>query len=78
MFTLYVAPLANVIASFGVEFHQYADDAFNPSYMMAILCGVEQCSKAVHDWFLWNGLVLNPDKTKVLHLASAANTVGLL
>ena len=26
LFTLYVAPLANVIASFDVEFHQYADD----------------------------------------------------
>ena len=71
MFKLYVAPLANVITSLGVEFHQYANDtqlyiAFNQGDMMAKLCDVEQCSKAVHDWFLWNGLAHNPDKTEVL------------
>ena len=41
-----VAPFANVTASCGVEFHQYADDnqlyiAFNQSDMMAKLCDVE-------------------------------------
>ena len=76
MFTLYVAPLTNVITSFVVECHQYADDtelyiALNQSDMMAKLCDVDQCSKAVHDWFLWNGLALNPDKTEVLLLGSA-------
>ena len=35
-------------------------------------CDVEKCSKAVHDWFLWNGLALNPDKAEVLLLGSAA------
>ena len=76
LFTLYIVPLANDIASFGVEFHRYADDtllyiAFNQSDMMDKLRDVEQCSKAVHDWFLWNGLALNPDKTKEF-LGSAA------
>ena len=40
--------------------------------MMAKLCDVEQWSNAVHDWYLWNGLALNPDKTEVLLLDSAA------
>ena len=35
-------------------------------------CDVEKCSQAVHDWFLWNGLTLNIDKTDVLLLVSAA------
>ena len=40
--------------------------------MMTKLCNVEQCSKAIHDWFLWNGLALNPDKTELLLLDSTA------
>ena len=78
LFTLYVASLANVIALFGFEFHQYADDiqlyiAFNQGgIMIAKLCDVEQCCKAVHDCFLLIGLALNPDKTKVLLVGSAA------
>ena len=43
---------------------------FKQSDMMAKLCDVEQYSKAVHHWFLWNGLALNPDKMKVLLLGS--------
>ena len=38
---------------------------------MANLYDVELCSKAVREWFLWNGLALNPDKTEVLLLGSA-------
>ena len=60
-----------------VEYHRYADDtqlyiAFNHGDMMAKLCDVKPCSKAVHDWFPWNGLALNSDKTEVLLLGSAA------
>ena len=40
--------------------------------MMAKLCDVEQCSKVVRNWFLWNGLALHPDKTALLLLGSAA------
>ena len=32
---------------------------------------VVQSYKPVHDWFLWNGLALNPDKTELLLLVSA-------
>ena len=75
-FTLLISQ--KVITSFDDEFHRYADDtqfysAFNQGDMMAKLSEVEQCSKAIHDWFLWNGLTFNPDKTKVLLLGSAAN-----
>ena len=66
---------ANVIASFGVEFHQYAEVtqlyiAFNQSDMKSKQCDIEQCSKAAHDLFLWSGLALNPEKTEMLLLGS--------
>ena len=38
--------------------------------MMAKLCDVEQYSTTVHDWFLWSGVALNPDRTEVLFLGS--------
>ena len=31
--------------------------------MMAKLCDDAQCSKAVHELFMWNSLALNPDAT---------------
>ena len=73
----YVAPLVNIITSFGVEFHQYTDDtplynALNQSNMMAKLRDIEQCSKAIHNCFLRNNLALNPDKTEVLLMGSVA------
>ena len=83
LFTLYVAPVANVISSFSVRHHQYTDDshlciAANRDNIWMELDLLRDCTAAVNDWFLLNGLSLNPDKSKVLLLGTAAKprTIG--
>lgn len=74
LFSAYVSPISDVISSFGVKFHQYADDT---QLYTAVTAGdddsgirnLELCTKAVRDWFLQNGMLLNPDKSEVLLIA---------
>jgi len=75
LFSAYVSPIADVIASHGVQFHQYADDT---QLYLAIksatdLAQLEECTIAVRDWFTINGMLLNPDKSEVLLVASKSN-----
>ena len=71
LFSVYVSPIASVISSFVVHFHQYADDT---QLYTAVRSGsdsegirrLEECSLAVRDWFLENGMLLNPDKSEVI------------
>ena len=66
LFTLYTAPVADVITSCGVSYHQYADDTqFNTS-----LTVVEECSRAVKRWFLENDLLLNAEKSEVMFVCT--------
>ena len=83
LFTLYVAPVANVISSFGVSHHQYTDDsqvyiAANRDNIQMKLDLLLDCYAAVNDWFLLNSLSLNPNKSEVLLLRTAAKlrTIG--
>jgi hypothetical protein len=79
LFSVYVSPIASVISSFGVHFHQYADDT---QLYTAVRAGsdnesirrLEECSLAVRDWFLENGMLLNPDKSEVLLAGTRAQT----
>ena len=74
LFSVYVSPVADIIASFDVQHHQYADDT---QLYTAVKSGVdsesikklEQCSRAVRDWYAINGMLLNPDKSEVLLVA---------
>ena len=64
-----------MIASHGVQFHQYADDT---QLYVAVkseldIKKLEECSLAVSDWFTQNGMLLNPDKSEVLLVARKAN-----
>ena len=71
LFTAYVSPVGDLIESFGVSYHQFADDtqlfvAMNASDAAPALDSLAQCSAAVRSWFLHNGLQLNPDKSEVV------------
>ena len=69
------SPIAEVITSFGVQFHKYADDT---QLYVAVKYDedvekLEKCTIAVRDWFTRNGMLLNPDKSEVLLVARKAN-----
>ena len=75
LFSLYVAPVANVISSFGVSHHQYADDT---QLYIALernhpgdVSSLTACTSAVCRWFLLNGLLLNPAKSEAILLGTS-------
>ena len=77
LFTLYTAPVADVITSSGVNYHQYAEDtqlfyALTASEIDTSLTVVEDCSRTVKQWFLENDLLLNADKSEVMFVGTAA------
>ena len=74
LFTLFIAPLAQVTDSFGVHHHQYADDTQlyifvnkrDPSVDIPVL---ERCTDAIYDWLSHNGLALNPAKSEAIRIS---------
>jgi len=77
LFTLYVSPIADVISAFGINHHQYADDtqlylALDPHH--PDINTISRCTEAVCRWFQSNGLCLNPSKSEVILLGTAAAT----
>ena len=71
---MYVAPVANVITSFGVNHIQYADDtqlyiSLQDNNSITVL---QLCVEAVYDWFGRNGLALNPAKMEALIVGTSA------
>ena len=74
LYTLYVAPVASVIASFDVHHMQYADDTQlyialdNTNSTISLDC----CFVAVKHWFALNGLSLNPDKSEAIVIGTSA------
>ena len=71
LFAVYCSPIADVISEHGVSYHQYADDtqlrqslsADNTAEGLAVLA---TCTADVRQWYLRNGLQLNPDKSEAL------------
>ena len=71
LFAVYCSPIADVIAHQGVQYHQYADDtqlhlAMRADNTPAELSVLAECTTDVRQWYLQNGLQLNPDKSKAL------------
>ena len=70
LFTAYVSPVCGVIESFGVGYHQFADDTqlyirLRTQNLIATLDNFSACSAEVQRWFLTNGLQLNATKPEV-------------
>ena len=67
LFSVGVSPIAEVITSHGVQFHQYADDTqlYIAAKSQSVIKALEECTLAVRDWFTKNGMLLNPDKSEV-------------
>ena len=70
LFSLYVAPIADVIKKFSVSYAQYADDtqlyiSLSDRNALSLL---SDCFQAVHNWFTANGLSLNPEKSEAIIL----------
>ncbi len=79
LFKDYIAPLADLIQSYGVSFHGYADDTqlyvtFKPSVNENnALDQMQQCIAAIKSWMAMNWLKLNDDKTEFIILGSPCN-----
>ena len=77
LFTAYVSALGELIESYGVSYHQFADDtqilvSTDSTNATPDIDRLAHCSAAVCLRFLQNGLRLNADKSKVVFLSTPA------
>uniref|UniRef100_A0A803TL80 Reverse transcriptase domain-containing protein n=1 Tax=Anolis carolinensis TaxID=28377 RepID=A0A803TL80_ANOCA len=82
LFNIYMKPLGEIIRSFGVRCHLYADDVqlchSFPSVTKEAVQVLNRCLATVSDWMRANKLKLNPDKTEVLLVSRKAEQgIGL-
>jgi len=68
--------VTDVIASHGVQYHQYADDtqlrlAIHADNTFDGLSVLAACTVDVKQWYMQNGLQLNPDKSEALIVGTA-------
>lgn len=69
LFSVYTAPVTNLISSHGLKHQQYADDiqiytAINPFNKTQVVSNLQDCLTALRTWYAQNNLVINPDKSE--------------
>ena len=77
LFTAYMSAVGELIESYGVSYHQFADDmqllvSMDSTNATPAIDWLAHCSAAVRLWFQQNGLQLNADKSEVVLLGSPA------
>jgi hypothetical protein len=77
IFSLFISPVANLISSFNTHFHQYTDDTqlyigVSPGGIQPTKELINDCTSTLQNWFLQNGLCLNPDKSETLIIGTGA------
>ena len=83
IFTMYTAPLGDVITAHGLSHMIYADDTqlylvLDPSKRSESVNRLEKCVQDVKSWAISNKLMLNDSKTEVIHMSSRfINTLPL-
>lgn len=75
LFSLYVAPIEDVICAHGLQPMMYADDTqvylvVKRSDPIPSLTRIENCAKDLISWMMNNKLVCNSNKTEVIHFSS--------
>ena len=66
---MFTTPIDKLISSFGISYHQYADDTqlyTAISSTPGCMENLSVCADAVTAWYISNDLKLNPSKTEVL------------
>ena len=76
LFSVYVSPIANVVAEHGVGFHQFADDM---QIYVALrsrdrdMSALQSCTDDVRNWYLQNDLLLNPEVSEVIAFGTTSS-----
>ena len=75
LFSVYTAPLGDIMKHYNVDYHLYADDtqlymSFSPGDGPEALARLEACIAEVRAWMAHNFLCLNDDKTEFLRFSS--------
>ena len=74
LFSLYTAPIGDLLRSLDIDFHLYADDtqlyvtfkSNNSDDLIAAKLKIEECVCQLDEWLTMNKLKLNSDKTEIL------------